>query len=570
MKIKTQLIVGVGLLFTLILLLSIVGIYNINWLKKYSDNTLSNNFNSLQYCKDMLTSIDSDLAAFEKPLRLQEKNITEPGEEKLTMIIQLLYSQLLKTPSDSVKRLLHARLYDVMDLNTQAILLKNEQTKKIADRAVLWVSITSTLCFMLAFILFVNLPSQISDPIKKLTGSIQQIASNNYTERVHLSASGEFSQLANSFNDMAAKLEGYNKSNLAKILSEKKRIETIVQNIQDPVIGLDENLNIIFVNDAVQHIIGIPQNLLIQHTLMEIASQNDLVKKISGEIANEGTKTNLPKTIKIISDGKEQFYEIDISSVNLNTDHLADQSVGYLILLKNVTSHKELDAAKTNFIAMVSHEFKTPISSIKMSLQLLENQQTGTLNSEQKSLIQDIHDESDRLLKFTKELLNMSQIQSGKIKLNISRVDIKEMIDYSINVLKSQAVNRNILFSTEYVDPLPFVNCDQDKTTWVLGNLISNAIQYSPDHTEIEIRAERKDSQLLVKIKDHGPGIPQEYLSRIFEPYFRVPDTHQEGTGLGLSICKEFMEAQGGSISITSSESRGTMFSLRFEIGEHL
>ncbi len=275
---------------------------------------------------------------------------------------------------------------------------------------------------LITFSFVVNFPSVIATPIDTLSRGITDIANKNYRSRIHLTQKDEFGDLANSFNIMAAKLEEYESSNLASILFEKKRIETIINNMHDPVIGIDEHKKVLFVNNEAVKILGVPEKNLIGKAVQDIAVTNDLMRSLIRELmeTDGNDKKDIKKPLKIYADGKESFFEKDILQIfSTPTGEKEKYQIGYVILLKNITPFKELDFAKTNFIATVSHELKTPISAIKMSLQLLEDERIGTANGEQKQLIQNIADEADRLLKITGELLNMTQVETGKIQLNL-------------------------------------------------------------------------------------------------------------------------------------------------------
>lgn len=571
MKIKTKLTLGVGLLFLLIILLSIVGAKYINELKKDTENILVANYNSLEYCKNMLVVLDGNsekaLQKFEINLQNQEKNITETGEKETTSEIRTNFEQyksrwFARSLQDSIRK----DIFRLMDMNLQAIQRKSEVAKATADKAVLWIAITGTLCFLIAFVLLINLPSSIANPIKELTESIKQIAAKNYSERVHFESHSEFGQLAKSFNTMAEKLEEYNNSNLAKLMMEKRRIEALINKMHDPVIGLDENLKVIFANEEAIKISGLTHTELIGKLAQELAIKNDLIRSLIQDLMiGETDNRQKQEPIKIFSGNKESYFEKETLHVSITpTGEANSRLVGHVVILRNVTTYKELDFAKTNFIATVSHELKTPISSIKMSLQLLENEQIGKLNEEQKNLIDSINDDADRLLKITSELLNMTQVESGNIHLSILPSDPKEILSYAVSALKTQADQKQITFEVSCPDDVPKIYADKEKTAWVLMNLISNAIRYSYDNSNIYLTIQHTSNQVQISVRDTGQGIAPQYKDKIFNRYFRVPGTKKEGTGLGLAICKEFMEAQGGKITVESEFGVGSTFILTF------
>lgn len=567
MKIKTKLNAGVGLLFLMIIVLSVLSGWYINQLKKDTNNILVANYNTLQYSRNMLLALEeisSDPAAFgvfERHLEKQKKNVTEPGEKEATENIATHFL-LLKQKSDDPKLLSSIRrdIAELMQLNMVAIEHKSSVADATAKSAIAIISAAGMLCFIIAFILMVNLPSNIANPIQVLTESIKQIANQNYKERVHFESKSEFGDLAMSFNIMAEKLQEYSESKLDKIIRGKRRIETLIDNMHDPVIGIDEGKKVLFVNDEALKITGLRKENFVGKLIQDVAVSNDLVRTIIKDIIQKNGD-NTSETMKIYADGKESYFEKEIIDINVvPTGEKESQFIGQVIMLRNITPFKELDLAKTNFLGTVSHEFKTPISSIQMGLQLLENKQIGIMNDEQKTLVNGIKEDANRLLKITGELLNITQIESGAIQLNIQASDIRMIIDDAINANKSAAEQKHIIFKINIENGLKEVLADAEKTSWVLNNLLSNAVRYSDDNSEIELNVIKVEGRIQFAVIDKGQGIPSQYLSKVFDRYFKIPGTKKEGTGLGLSISKQFIEAQGGKILVDSELGNGSKF----------
>jgi two-component system, NtrC family, sensor histidine kinase KinB len=247
MKIRVKLTLGVGLLFICIILLAVLGTYYINAISKDTQNILVANYNTLDYSRKMFMALDENISTeaskkkFSENLLKQQNNITEIGEQELTDKLAQDFEKLKISPRDSLLfNSIRKDLSGIMLLNMEAIQHKSDIAEKTAHEATLWIGLTGSFCFIIAFVLLINLPSNIANPIRELTESIRQIADKNYEQRVHFESHNEFGELANSFNTMAKKLEEYNNSNLAKLVFEKKRIETLINNMQDAVIGLDD------------------------------------------------------------------------------------------------------------------------------------------------------------------------------------------------------------------------------------------------------------------------------------------------------------------------------------------
>lgn len=567
MKIKTKLTSGVGLLFCLIILLAGVSIWYINDLRRDTRNILMANYNTLEYSRNMLLALDEmrtdpgAVSAFEANLKKQLKNETEIGESDKTLQISNLFSDLKRnTENDSLKVIIRKDIAALMKLNMDAIVQKSEIANNTAENAIISIIITGVLCFLIAFTLLVKLPGNIANPILQLTASIREIANQNYRQRLNYESHNEYGDLAKSFNIMAEKLEEYSNSRLEKILKEKKRVETLINNMHDPVIGLDENKIIIFINDEALKITGLSRNEILNKPVQDIAVTNDLIRTLIVDLIDPLAKKD-EAPLKIFSDDKQSYFEKEIIHIEINkTGENITELIGYVILLKNITIFKELDSAKTNFIATISHELKTPISSIKMSTQLLEHNETGVLNDEQKQLVEGIKEDSTRLLQITGELLNMSQVETGNIQLNIQSTDPGLIVRYAIDTIQLQAEHKKIKLQLDMEPGIPSIVADAEKTAWVLINFLTNAIRYSMEDSEIIVSLKKETKGALFSVKDFGKGIDSRYKKKIFERYFQIPGSLKSGSGLGLAISKEFIETQGGTIGVDSAPGMGSTF----------
>lgn len=564
MKLKTKLTLGVGLLFLLIVLLSVMGSVYINKLKSDTEKILNANYNSIEFSKNMLLALDRigtdstvAIQTFKKNNQLQEKNLTEFGEREATQSLNLHFNSYLKYPDNEKEKLIREDLVKIMTLNMKGIERKSDMAIITAENATFWIVSLGTVCFLIAFVLLFNLPQTIAEPISQLTSSIRQIANKNYSERVHFKGSEEFNDLAQSFNVMAEKLQEYESSTLSKQLMDKKRIETLVNNMHDAVIGLDENHFIYMINDEALKITNLNKEEIIGKTVHEVAVNNDLIREL---LKNMDHPQKDP--IKIVSDHKENYFEQDVIPINIvKTGEKEKKYIGRVILLRNITPFKELDFAKTNFIATISHELKTPISAIKMGVQLLENQKFGELNDQQKELLKGINEDGQRLLDITGELLNLSQVETGNIRLNIEHCSPQEMVQTAIKNVEKLAEQKNISINTQYeIEENDFVAADFDKTVWVMNNFLSNAIKHSFQDESISVKVEKYETSIKFSITDSGKGIDEKYHRQIFDRYFQVPGEHQNGTGLGLAISKNFIEKQHGEIGVKSSLNQGSTF----------
>lgn len=430
------------------------------------------------------------------------------------------------------------------------------------ERALLWISVTGGICVLTGLVLLFWLPRSISKPILELKQGILEIANHNYEKRLDMKSSEEFREVADSFNRMAERLTEYRASTLADILSAKKFLEAIVNSINEPIIGLNTEREILFINNEALNVLNLKRENVIRQSAEELSLKNDLLRRLIRELVSPGDKK---EPLKIYADNKESYFKAAYIPINnTNADKDEPHKLGDVILLKNITEFKELDSAKTTFISTISHELKTPISAIMMSLQLLEDKRVGMLNEEQEQLSKSIKDSSQRLLEITGELLNMTQVEAGKLQMMPKITKPIELIEYAIKANQVQADKFNIQIEVEYPEEkIGKLFVDSEKIAWVLTNLLSNAIRYSRENGRVVIGAQQEGDQIELYVQDFGKGIDPRYHQSIFDRYFRVPGTKVQGSGLGLSISKDFVEAHGGTLTVESELGKGSRFVIR-------
>ncbi len=575
MKVRTKLRLGFGFLFIVVLFFGATALFYIRDISENSKVILKNNYESLSFAREIRTILDdNDLPLstaakikFNDYLLKQENNITEPGESKYTTNLRASFEELKKLPSNTpaeqhADRTVRRSLREIEQLNMQAIVRKDNNARASVKSATLFLGLVGTFTFLVLFSFSVNFPGYIANPLKALLDGIREIGQGNYGKRLHFEQNDEFAEVANAFNLMAARLNDWENSNLATVISEKRRIETIIDQMQDAIIGVNEKQEVLFMNDAARKTLNITGDKVIGQNTANLAKNNDLLKSILKDDAGI-------KPFKIVLDSREMYFQMQSSDIivpNMQEKkgalQLANRSAGKVYILKNITEFKERDEAKTNFIATISHELKTPIASIKMSLQLLNDQRVGTINSEQEQLVNHIKDDNDRLLKITSELLELSQVETGNIQLNFVPVNPMQIVDYAITSIKFQADQKQVQLEILKDDNLPEVQVDIEKTAWVLVNFLSNALRYSAEKSKIEIRVTAKNKQVQFAVKDFGKGIDETYQKRLFDRYFQVPTDGQNksGSGLGLAISKDFINAQGGTIGVESEIGAGSRF----------
>ena len=568
MRTQRRITLGIGVLFTMILLLGIQSVSYVRQLSQATGNILADNYNSLQYAGDMLESLNEigedsvSRHALRENLALQQQNITEISEKEITAELQRHIAALSDPVTEQELRTVREDLLRIMDINMAAIRAKSADVEQRADYVMWWLIVVAALCVLVAGAILVWFPKLVLRPIDELKKGIREIANHNYGKRLEFAGNREFEAVAESFNDMAAKLDEYRRSSLDDLMTAKKRIEAIVDTLHEPIIGLGPDRKILFMNQEALSVLNLREDA-IGRNATEVALSNDLLRRLIRSLYGDRKKESDSEPLKIYADNKESYFQMENTPLYITPIGSSErQFVGNLIVLNNITRFKELDSAKTNFISTVSHEMKTPISSILMSLQLLNDTRLGTLNTEQTQLVNSIKESSDRLLSITGELLNMTHIETGKLKLMPKITKPIELIDYAVKATQVLAERFCCFIEIDYPEKISKLFVDSEKIAWVITNLLSNAIHHSPERSRIIIGAVQHEKAVEIYVQDFGRGIDPRYHKSIFERYFRVPGTKVQGSGLGLAISKEFVEAHGGTISVQSEIGKGSRFSI--------
>ena len=577
MKIKTKLRLGFGFLFLVILIFGGMSMYFMNQISESAKVVLKDNYESLRYSAKMRAILEDHnlpLTAvaekeFNKQLVLEENNITEPGEKKAAQMLRMAFitfSNPLSTQADQQQALKNARLLlrSIDDLNMSAIVRKNDDAQYGVEKAATYLMFTACMCFLILFSFVVNFPGFVANPLREFSAALKEISQKNYKQRLEFQGSDEFSELAEEFNLMSAQLNKWENSNLAKLQSEKLRIEAIIEQMQDAIIGLNEKNEVLFLNTVAAQLLNVNGKEVIGADAMKLMKKNDLLKKIIQ--VSDGDKP-----MKIYADNKESYFQLERREITVpvwEEGHelvvtTSRKTAGEVYILKNVTRYKELDEAKTNFIATVSHELKTPISSIKMSLKLMDDDRVGSMNVEQKELIQHMKEDCGRLLKITSELLDLAQVETGNLQLNFVQSDPRKIAIYAMDTVRFQAEQKEVTLDMISRNDLPKVSVDTEKTAWVLVNFLSNALRYSSQKSRVIIQIIEAGNNIEFSVRDFGKGIDEQYQKRLFDRYFQVPTdgNNKSGSGLRLAISKDFIEAQGGKIWVQSAVGEGSTFS---------
>jgi len=339
-----------------------------------------------------------------------------------------------------------------------------------------------------------------------------------------------------------------------RVLTEKQSTEAVIRSIAEGLVVVDAKGKVIMMNPAAEHLLGTKQDEKVGKPIAEGLQQEQLVTMA------HGTDERGNKEIEL--SGEDETKKILRSSSAVIEDENG-QTVGMVSVLSDITKQKELDALKEQFVASISHELRTPLVSTEKCIHMLLNSESQGLNATQQEFLSMAERNIQRLSILINDLLDLSKLEAGRMKISPEPHDLSETIDEVITSLKTWAETKSIRLEKQIRGNLPKVSYDPNRIIQVLNNLVGNAIKFTPKNGEILILAERGTGEVIVRVQDTGIGIPREDLEKIFDKFYQTGErapTDIGGTGLGLSISKELVELHGGKIWAESEKGKGTTF----------
>jgi len=513
---------------------------------------------------------------FYKWLARAEDNITIEGEAAIIQRIGEDYANFINTFDeffhivDSEKwfyyteeilplfEKLKVEIRNLRTLNQNTMVNAQKRADTRASSAIISTGIISLGAILVAVLFGLYLSNQIIKPIKELERAIIKVASRNFSQKIEVTSHDEIGELASEFNKMITKLQEYEKVNINKLVTEKEKSEAIVNNITSPIIVTDDENRIVLLNQEAKRLFDIDEEVENEHFLEVIRNEDmfSLIKNASQSESN--SKEAVDKNIVLTRDNKELHYKVSSKLISNR-----EGKIQYRVtLLENITKLKEIDQMKSDFVSTVSHEFRTPLTSMNIGLSLLLEENLGSINDEQRELLEAAYEDCERLNELVNDLLDLSRIESGRIKMEFEKTNIGNIIEATIKPFRQQAEEKEISLINQLEEEEVFAWADSNKIGWVISNLIGNALRYTDSGGEIRVGAELAGRYVNIFVEDTGVGIPREYQKKIFDKFFRARNKEDDtgGTGLGLAIAREIIEAHNGQIWVESEEGEGSRF----------
>ncbi len=521
---------------------------------------------------------------FESELAVQQNNITERGEPEATASLRKSWAAYrsafdrfetgdghaaLETAYFATMNPLFLATKNaadrILDLNQDAMVRKRDQARRAVKRfnaAMLAAALAASLVGLAASMV---LTRRILRPLAVLGQTARRLGEGDMEVRAQVSRQDEIGELARDFNLMADKLAQYRHSSLGDLLQAQQQAQAAIDSLPDPVLIFDLEGQMLGANRAAERILHVTVEEPSGAPMMRAEPQiRAVVERVRAKVmADEAgyAPAGFDEAVRVSppgNDGNDVFLLPRASRVNTEQGGL----VGVTVILQDVTRVLRFDELKNNLVATVAHEFRTPLTSLRMAVHLCAEETVGPLNEKQLDLMQAARQDTERLQQIVDDLLDLSRIQAGRMELHRRKVSVESLIREAVVPFAQTARDKNLTLKTELYPGLGEIEVDTERMQLVLANLLGNAVRYTPGGGLIVARGRRTDATVLIEVEDNGPGIPKQYQTAVFDKFFRMPGSGSGGAGLGLYIAKEITIAHGGHLNLASEPGHGTTFTI--------
>ena len=450
------------------------------------------------------------------------------------------------------------RLEGVYAHNAVMLEREIELASERADRGYRYIGILMGVCVAFSVAVLIWLPQYVARPIRDFGRSLGRITAGNYKTRLPVQRADEFGRLASTFNRMAAELEAGSTESQAAVLESQTRLSALVDQLDDLMLGMDAGRAIVFINAAMARYLGVEPAEVLGQYMPDLALGRPRVQQLFRPLALGKDSSIAPFEVEE-PDGTSRYLQQRV--IRLREPESGEEG-DYIILLSDVTDYEERTHAQTDFLAAVSHEMKTPIAAITMSVELLEDERLGHLDEEQRELTATVRKNVARLTRMINEVLSLSESEAGTTKLQLTQLDIGALVASAREAVAPLATEKGVRLEAVVPDEEYRLEADAERVGSALTNLLTNAIRYAPVGGRVDLAVTVVTGGIRVEVTDDGPGVRPEDRDRIFGRYKRGTDDATEGTGLGLAISRESIEAHGGRLYVDAAYGPGARFVL--------
>ncbi len=601
---RTKLLIGVTPLLAIMVGL---GLWAITMFWRLGDNIdliLRENYRSVraaQEMKEALERMDSaqwfaiggkeDLARtqdrenrekFAANLRIEQKNVTMPGEQEMADDLTRLYARYagqadlffslpagrqegrvdfyfaeLHPAFDAIRR----RADDVLEINQRNMVEERDKARALAEgstRLMLFALVGSAA---VASLLALAMSRSILGPIRAVTVGARAMARGDLDQVVPSTTRDELGELAEAFNAMARTIRAFRQAGTERLLRVQQTTQATIDTFPDPVIVVDPAGSVELANPAARRVLGVVASEGPTPWTPPPQLREPLADVLGGRV--DRRPMGLEHALARRDEGQERFFLPHVLAIRDDAQGL----LGAAIVLTDVTRFRLMDQLKSDMVSTVSHELKTPLTGVQMTVHLLLEEVVGPLNSKQIELLLAARQDSDRLLAMINDLLDLTRIEQGRVRLDRQGVSPADLVSEAIGRSEPRARDAGVELRGAVGFGLPPVSVDRERVEHVFDNLVGNALTHTPRGGSIRLAADvegggdGEGGAVRFVVEDSGEGIAPEHLPRLFEKFYRVPGTRSAGgAGLGLAIAREIVVAHGGQIEAESQPGRGTAF----------
>ena len=596
MTLGRRLLLAQAPLAAALLLVGAASLRTVAFLGESSENILKDNYRSVLAAQRMsvaLDLVDHDALAralgkkalgpdavprqrFEAELRVQENNITEPGEAEATRGLRAAWEAYLRALGEAgqAKDPLGAYLdsvhpaslsvrsatEEILSINQDAMVRKSNLAHRSSDRVLYLMVAATAAALVLGLVASVSLTARMVRPLSALTQAVRRFGEGDLEARARPRGEDEIAHLGREFDTMADRLEEYRKSSLGDLLQAQQASQAAIDSLPDPVLVLDTEGAVLNLNQAAETLLrlapgeGVGKPL---HSLEPVLRER--LEAVQAHVLG-GKGAVVPRgfeeaVLVELADGPRRLLP------RATALYSAEGAVtGVTIVLQDVTRLMRFDELKNDLVATVAHEFRTPLTSLRMAIHLLAEEAAGPLQERQSDLVQAARQDCERLQSIVDDILDLSRIQAGRIEIHSKPVDARWLVAQAAAGVEPLARAAGAELHVETPDdPVPIL-ADIERADVVLTNLLGNAVRHTPAGGHIVARLKRTGAVARFEVEDTGAGIPKQYQERIFERFFQVPGARRGGVGLGLYISREIVRAHGGEMGVVSEEGKGSTF----------
>jgi PAS domain S-box-containing protein len=455
----------------------------------------------------------------------------------------------------------------LLQINQEQIIESNFIIKELAGRETV-TTILSLLALALIPIIVFNLQvtKRFIIPTRKLIQTLRKIDRGNIKYKIDFNSNDEIAELVGEFNKMTERLNAYDRMNIQKILAEKRKTEALVGGLIEPIFVVDAEKRLVLINRAAEELTGLNRQALENQFVQDLIKDKNILKLLTADQRQMKEIARSDYLLSVKRDSATIFFKPRQTEI-FDED---DMRLGQVTILEDVTPFKNLDRMKTEFISTVSHEFRTPLTSINMTIDILSQGVVGKINPRQVELLKAAKEDIDRLIKMVKDLLDISRFDSGKYEPEMEDFLIQDAIANSLKPLQLLLENRKIKLELNILQNTSPVHGNHQQISWVITNLLNNAVRYTDIGGQISIFVKQLPGEAQVCVADNGRGIPRDSLDKIFDEFYQVKEKSDDtkgSVGLGLAIAKKIVLAHRGRIWVESVLGKGSQFyfSLPFE-----